>query len=202
MEQNVTSGALLRLIRGRGSVRRFKSDPVPRAAINRILEAGRLAPSGANRQPWRYIVIDDPAVKQAIRAECERIEVRFHRHAPVEFVSWMKARGITPQKPFLEETPYLIVIFYKMREPYAVPSIWVSIGFMLLQVEEEGLGTLTYTPAGTRLNTILSVPAQFQLAAILPIGIPADRQRQERRPLSQSAFLNRFSNPFEECSTT
>ncbi len=202
MEQNVTDGALLHLIRGRRSVRHFESSPVPRAAIARILEAGRLAPSGADRQPWRYIVIDDPVVKQAIRTECERIEARFHRHAPVELVSWMKARGITPQKPFLEETPYLIVIFYKKREPYAVPSIWVSIGFMLLQVEEEGLGTLIYTPAGARLNTILSVPAQFQLAAILPIGIPADRQRQERRPPSQTAFWNQFSNPFEESNTT
>ncbi len=201
MERNVTAGALLRLIRERRSVRHVESSPVPCEAITRILEAGRLAPSGANRQPGRYIVIDDPAVKQAIRTECERIEARFHRHAPVELVSWMKARGITPQKPFLEDAPYLVVIFYKMREPYAMPSIWVSIGFMLLQVEEEGLGTLTYTPAGARLNTILSVPAQFQLAAILPIGIPADRQRQVRRPLSQSAFLNRFSNPFEECST-
>lgn len=200
MKQKVTDGALLRLIRGRRSVRRFKSEPVPREAITRILEAGRRAPSGANRQPWRYIVIDDPAVKQAIRTECERIEARFHRHAPADLASWMKARGITPQKPFLEEAPYLIVIFYKMRELYAVPSIWVSIAFMLLQVEEEGLGTLTYTPTGARLNAILSVPAQFQLATILPIGTPADHQRQNRRALSETAFTNQFGRPFEEGS--
>ncbi len=198
MEQNVTDGALLRLIRGRRSVRRFKSDPVPREAITRILEAGRHAPSGANRQPWRYVVVDDPATKKAIRAECERIEARFHWRAPVDLASWMKARGITPQKPFLEDAPYLIVVFYGTREPHAVPSVWSSIAFMLLQVEEEGLGTLTYTPTGARLNTILSVPAQLQLTAILPISIPADRKRQERRPLSQTAFLNRFGNPFEE----
>jgi len=171
---------------------------VPREAITRILEAGRHAPSGANRQPWRYVVIDDPATKKAIRTECERIEARFHRRAPVDLASWMKAREITPQKPFLEDAPYLIVVFYRTREPYAVPSVWSSIAFMLLQVEEEGLGTLTYTPTGARLNTILSVPAQFQLAAILPIGIPADHQRQERRPLSRTAFLNQFGIPFEE----
>lgn len=198
MEQNVTGRALLRLIRGRRSVRRFENDPVPRQAIARILEAGRHAPSGANRQPWRYVVVDDPATKKAIQTECERVEARFHRNAPVDLASWMKARGITPQKPFLEDAPYLIVVFYRMREPYAVPSIWSSIAFMLLQVEEEGLGALTYTPTGARLNAILSVPAQFQLAAILPIGIPADHQRQDRRPLSETAFLNQFGNPFAE----
>ena len=200
MERNITDGALLRLIRGRRSVRRFEGSPVPRQAITRILEAGRLAPSGSNRQPWCYIVIDDPAVKQVFRTECERAEGVFRRNASVELTAWMKAHGITPQKPFLEEAPYLIAMFYKMREPYAVPSVWISIGFMLLQVEEEGLGTLTYTPAGARLNTILSVPAQFQLAAILPIGIPADHQRQNRRALSETVFTNQFGRPFEEGS--
>jgi nitroreductase len=196
MSDGLNDGALLRLIRDRRSVRRFEGSPVPREAIARILEAGRHAPSGANRQPWRYVVVDDPATKKEVRTECERVEARFHWHASIDMASWMKARGITPQKPFLEEAPYLIVIFYKTGEPYGVPSVWVSIAFMLLQVEEEGLGTLTYTPTGARLNTILSVPAEFQLAAILPIGVPADHQRQDRRSLSQTAFLNQFGNLF------
>jgi iodotyrosine deiodinase len=194
MSDGPSDGALLRLVRGRRSVRRFGNDPVPRQAIARILEAGRHSPSGANRQPWRYIVIDDPAVKQAIRIECERAEDVFHRNAPAGLTFWMKAHGITPQKPFLEVAPYLIAVFYKTREPYAVPSVWVSIAFMLLQVEQEGLGATIYTPAGARLNSILLTPDEFQLAAILPIGIPADHKRQERRSLSQTAFLNRFGD--------
>ena len=196
MSDGLTDGALLRLVRGRRSVRCFKNDPVSREAIARILEAGRHSPSGANRQPWRYIVIDDPAVKQAIRTECERVEDVFHRNAPTELTSWMRAHGITPQKPFLEEAPCLIAVFYKTREPYAVPSVWVSIAFMLLQVEQEGLGATIYTPAGARLNGILLTPDEFKLAAILPIGTSADNKRQERRCLSQIAFLNRFGYPF------
>jgi len=195
MSDGLTDGALLRLVRGRRSVRCFKNDPVSREAIARILEAGRHSPSGANCQPWRYIVIDDPAVKQTIRTECERVEDVFHRNAPTELTSWMRAHGITPQKPFLEEAPCLIAVFYKTREPYAVPSVWVSIAFMLLQVEQEGLGATIYTPAGARLNGILLTPDEFQLAAILPIGISADNKRQERRCLSQIAFLNRFGHP-------
>jgi len=196
MSDGRSDGALLRLVRERRSVRRFGNGSVPRQAIVRILEAGRHSPSGANRQPWCYIVIDDPAVKQAIRTECERAEDVFHRNAPTELTAWMKARGITPQKPFLEEAPCLIAVFYKTREPYAVPSVWVSIAFMLLQVEQESLGATIYTPAGARLNSILLTPDEFRLAAILPIGIPADHQRQKRRSLSQTAFLNRFGDPF------
>ena len=198
MDRNVPDGELLGLIRGRRSVRHFDNSPVKHQAIIRILEAGRLAPSGSNRQPWRYIVVEDPALKQAIRTECERIEARFHQRAPAELASWMNAHGITAQKPFLEEAPYLIVAYYRRREPYAVPSIWVSIAFMLLQVEQEGLGTLTYTPVGARLNTLLCVPASFQLTAILPIGVPADYRHQDRLALSEIANANRFGEPFDE----
>ena len=126
MKQNVTDGPLLRLVRGRRSVRRFKNGPVPRQVIARILEAGRHSPSGANRQPWRYIVIDDPAVKQAIRVECEVAEDVFHRNAPTELAAWMNAHEITPQKPFLEEAPCLIAVFYKTREAGLEPA-WMIV---------------------------------------------------------------------------
>ncbi len=200
MSDGRSDGSLLRLVRERRSVRHFESSPVPRQAIVRILEAGRHSPSGANRQPWCYIVIDDPAVKQAIRTECERAEDVFHRNAPTDLMAWMKVHGITSQKPFLEEAPCLIAVFYKTREPYAVPSVWVSIAFMLLQVEQEGLGATIYTPAGARLNSILLTPDEFRLAAILPIGIPADYQRQDRRALSEMVFENQFGRPLEEGS--
>ena len=196
MSNGLSDGALLRLVRQRRCARRFKNDPVSREAIARILEAGRFSPSGANRQPWRYVVVDDKAAKQAIRVECERVEVPFHRNAPAELAAWMKAQGITPQKPFLEQAPCLIAVFYKTREPYAVPSVWISIAFMLLQVEQEGLGAAIYTPAGARLNRILLVPDEFRLAAVLPIGTAADHRRQKRYSLSQMAFQNRYGAPF------
>ena len=71
---------------------------------------------------------------------------------------------------------------------------------MLLQVEQQGLGATIYTPAGARLNSILLTPDEFQLAAILPIGIPADYQRQNRRALSEMVFENQFGRPLGEGS--
>ena len=185
------------LARSRRSVRRFRTGPVPDAAIQRIVDAGRLAPSGANRQPWRFVVVDDPQLKREIRAECERAERAYHAHAPQELAEWMAARGITPEKPFLEEAPYLICVFYDSHQPsYPIQSTWLAVGFMLLQIAEDGLGTVTYTPAGVDLNRILDVPPEFRLAVILPIGRAADEPAPPpRRPLTEIAFRNRFGSP-------
>ncbi len=188
--------SVLDLARSRRSVRRFRTGPVPDAAIRRIVAAGRLAPSGANRQPWRFVVVDDPETKRAIRQECERAERAFHASAPSDLVEWMQKRGITPEKPFLEEAPYLICVFHDPHQPYPIPSAWLAVGFMLLQVAEEGLGTVTYTPAGADLNRILHVPPELGLTAILPIGVPADDPAPPpRRPLDETAFRNRFGIP-------
>ncbi len=186
----------LPLIRSRASVRRFQPDPVSQQVILRILEAGRLAPSGANCQPWRFVVVDDSETKHAIREACERTERRFHARAPQELVAFMNDRGITPEKPFLEEAPYLICVFYDAHALYPIQSTWIAIGFMLLAIADAGLGTVTYTPAGVGLNRILHVPPEFKLTVILPIGYPAEKTSSPpRRPLSEIAFQNRFGNP-------
>ena len=188
--------SIVDLVRSRRSVRQFRPDPVPAAAIRRIIAAGRLAPSGANRQPWRFVVVDDPTIKRTIRDECEAAERRFHSRAPRELVEWMNARGITAAKPFLVDAPYLICVFYDAHELYPIHSTWLAIGFMLLQITEEGLGTVTYTPAGVDLNRILAVPPQFKPTVILPIGYPAvDRESPARRPVAEIAFRNRFGDP-------
>jgi len=184
------------LARSRRSVRRFRTGPVSDDAIRRIIDAGRLAPSGANRQPWRFVVVDDPETKRAIRGECERVERAFHARAPRALAEWMASRRITLDKPFLEQAPYLICVFYDAHQPYPVPSTWIAVGFMLLQIAEEGLGTVTYTPAGADLNRILEVPPEFKLAAILPIGQPADEPASPpRRSIEEIAFRNRFGVP-------
>ncbi len=184
------------LARSRRTVRRFRTGPVSDNAIRRIIDAGRLAPSGANRQPWRFVVVDDPETKRTIREACERAELKFHARAPRDLAEWMAARGITPEKPFLEEAPYLICVFYDAHQPYPVPSTWIAVGFMLLQIAEEGLGTVTYTPAGADLNRILDVPPGFKLAVLLPIGRPADEPvPPPRRSIEEIAFRNRFGAP-------
>lgn len=192
---------ILRAIKNRQSSRAFSSEAVSHEAIARILEAGRHAPSGANQQPWHFIVITDPVIKREIRVACERVEARLHGFPPKLLGNWMKEHAITEEKAFLESAPVLIAAFFDPKAPYAIPSVWLAIGFILLQTEEEGLSSLPYTPAGAELNAILSVPEALRLAAILPIGKGIPGKPQPRKPLTAIASLHSFGTPFDQAST-
>ena len=192
---------LLRAITTRCSARAFSSDPVPSPTIGRILEAGRRAPSGANQQPWRFIVIREPDSKRAIRSACEAAERRIHRDVDEPLRSWMQERRITDDKPFLEQAPVLIAVFFEPRSPYAVPSVWIAIAFMLLQIEEEDLSSLPYTPSGAAVHALLGVPEQLVLAAILPVGRSLQREAQPRKRVSDVVSLERYDRPYPEPSS-
>ncbi len=189
---------ILDAIQRRQSARSFSSVPVSNAAIRRILDAAQCAPSGANRQPWHLLVVEDANVKREIRKLCEDAEHRHHERAEGDIRDWYAANAITAEKPFLEQAPVLIASFFDPRAPYAIPSIWIAIAHMLLQATEEGLYTLPYTPSGARLAPLLGVPAPYRIAAVLPIGEADPPVRQPRRPLSAVASLNRFGSPFIE----
>jgi len=192
---------ILDAIQRRQSARSFSSASVSNAAIRRILDGARYAPSGANRQPWHLIVVEDANVKREIRKLCEDAERRHHERAESDIRDWYAANAITAEKPFLEQAPVLIATFFDPRAPYAIPSIWIAIAHMLLQATEEGLYALPYTPSEARLAPLLGVPAPYRIAAVLPIGEADSPVRQPRRPLSAVASLNRFGSPFiEDCS--
>ncbi len=175
----------------RVSTRSFKTGGVKLSALAQILEVGRQAPSGANRQPWRFIVVDKPEMKKMVRAACEEGEREYHRRAPQWMKRWMRKRNITSTKPFLTEAPYLVVVCSDTTAPYHVQSTWISIGFVLLASEEMGLGTVTYTPSEvSALRRILKIPRRYSLEAILPIGFPSERRRKRRRGLKESAYIN------------
>jgi len=108
---------VLELASSRSSVRRFKRGPVPLSDIRCILDVARRAPSGANRQPWRFLVVRDDEIKQIIRRECEAVEREFHKRADPSLKKWLEARGITWEKPFLTEAPFLILVFGRAGEP-------------------------------------------------------------------------------------
>ena len=127
-EEMVAAGrAFHELMSRRRSVRRFAGKPVPRQLIELAIRTASTAPSGANRQPWRYVVVDDKAAKQAIRVECERVEVLFHQNAPAELAAWMKAqieeRKVEPNSGLGEAIAYMrnhwkeLTLF--LREPGA-----------------------------------------------------------------------------------
>jgi len=170
-------------MRKRRSIRKYKKQPISTKEILQVLEAGRLAPSGANQQPWTYILVTDSELKKEIRKEAEMVEKNFHCKAPKTLKNWFKKQGITYQKSFLTDAPALIVVAGYIEVPYWLESMWMSIAYILLQAASQGIGTLTYTPSDTRfLNKLLKIPNDYQPVAIIPIGYPAEKPSPETRP--------------------
>jgi len=179
-------------IRSRQSCREYLKTSIPQDAVQRILDAGCQAPSGANQQPWHMIVVDSPKRKRAIRNACEVADRGFHQHATATVRRWLEDHGITTEKPFLTDAPVLIAVLYDPKAPYSLHSVWIAIAFMLLQATREGLGSLPYTPSAADIKALLNVPQHLQLASILPIGVPRETVRQPRKPLTETQSWNQY----------
>jgi len=188
---------LLDLMKNRRSIRKYKKQTIPLEKIHSALDAGRYAPSGANQQPWTYILVTDEALKEQIRSEAEKVETEYHITAPLQLREWFKRQGITPAKPFLTDAPALIVVAGDTRAPYWLESTWISIAYILLQAENQKLGTLTYTPSDTTfLNKLLNIPNHYSVVVVVPIGYPAETPTTRTRPrktLKQTVHHNKFS---------
>ena len=161
-----------------------------------VLEAARLAPSGANRQQLVAIAVDDRELKVEIRKRCEEADRKWWRLAPLWFRQWAKEVGISLEKGFLTSAPYLLCIFGDSRAPYWLESVWLAVGYITLAATEQGLGCLTYTPGKMHfLNPLLRVPGRFKPVAIVPLGFPTAIRSNRgmcRKPLEQIAYLNRY----------
>ena len=178
---------VLRSIQDRSSCRHFASDPVPEPVLLELLEAARQAPSGANQQPWRLVVVREDAIRRQVRQICEQAEAHYHEHLKGPLKGWLTDHEISSSKPFLEEAPALIAVFYDPKAPYAVPSIWIAISFMLLAAQEAGYATLPYTPPGPKLHGLLDVDEHLNLAAVIPVGRCSKSTRKPRKPVSEIA---------------
>jgi len=184
---------LYELMKKRRSVRKYLSQAVPQEKLLRVLRAGTLAPSGADQRPYAYIVVDDPGLKRRIREGCEAAERAYHRRAPDWMKEWLAARGITPEKPFLTEAPYLVVVVGEADKPYWLASAWVSIAYIILAAEEEGLATLTYTPAKMGfLRELLNLAENHQPVAIIPVGYAGERLPAKEARIEGKVFYNGF----------
>ena len=169
----------------RRTVRQFSDRSVPREVIEDCLRTAATAPSGANLQPWSFIVVTDPAVKRQIRKEAEKTEREFyHKNATRKWVEDLKLLGTNENKPFLEVAPYLIVIFAqrygllpdgsKKSHYYVNESVGIATGMIISAVHHAGLVCLTYTPSKMGfLNQILSRPSNERPFLILVVGYPA-----------------------------
>lgn len=188
--------SLLDLMKNRRSIRKFKKENIPLEKIHQTLEAGRHAPSGANQQPWIYIVITDERLKEDIRRGAEEVEQKFHGEAPEWMRKWFEKQDITPGKSFLTDASALVVVASNIQAPYWLESTWISIAYILLYAASQNLGTLTYTPSDTIfLKRMLNLPENYCPVAILPIGYPAEVPSPEirlRKPLEQIVHANRY----------
>jgi len=173
-------------MRRRRSVRHFSDRPVPREIIENCLRTAVTAPSGANMQPWHFVVVTDPAVKRRIREAAEEEEREFyHKRATEEWLEALAPLGTDEHKPYLETAPYLIVIFVqnygllpdgrKIKHYYAHESVGIATGMLIAAVHHAGLASLTHTPSPMKfLNDILGRPANEQPFLVLVVGYPAD----------------------------
>lgn len=172
--------------RRRRTVRAYSPRPVPREVIEDCLRAAGTAPSGANLQPWYFVVVSDPAVKRRVREAAEAEERDFYAHrAPPEWLEALAPLGTDENKPFLEDAPYLIAIFARthgvrpsggaMKHYYVSESVGIATGLLIAALHHAGLATLTHTPSPMGfLNRLLNRPGNERPYLLLVTGFPAE----------------------------
>jgi len=189
-------------IHRRRTIRDFSDRPVERKVIEECIRAAGSAPSGANKQPWCFVVIEDPTCKQQIREAAEAEEHEFYsRRAPQAWLDVLSPLGTDEKKPFLETAPYLIVVFeqrygvspdgHKEKHYYTQESVGIATGILITAIHNAGLVSLTHTPSPMGfLNEILERPAHERPFLLLVVGYPAENAMVpdiERKNISEIA---------------
>ena len=179
------SESFLNEIITRRTVREFSDRIVPIDIINNCIKTAASAPSGANKQPWQFVVVRDSGIKTKIREAAEKEEKEFYGHrATKEWLEDLNQFGTDWHKPFLEIAPYLIVIFRKIydleddgtqrKNYYVNESVGIASGFLLAALHHAGLTTLTHTPSPMNfLGEILNRPKNEKAFLLIPVGYPA-----------------------------
>lgn len=169
----------------RRSVRNYSPDSVNMSIIGSCLSIANSAPSGANRQPWHFVVVTDDSLKKEIRHAAEAEEQAFYRErASKEWLNAIAPMSVNENKPFLEEAPCLIVIFAEQyimqpdgrreKNYYVSESVGIATGFLIAALHNSGLATLTHTPSPMQfLGEILERPRNEKAFLILVTGYPA-----------------------------
>lgn len=188
-EQRARSEAFLSRMRTRRSVRAFSGEPVPFDLIANAVATANTAPSGANQQPWTFVVVQDSDLKRRIRIAAEAEEKKsYEQRMGAEWLEALAPLGTGWRKPFLEIAPYLIVVFrqayglrtdpetgdtVKVKHYYSVESVGIAVGMLIASLHQAGLATLTHTPSPMQfLVDILERPANERPFVLLPVGYP------------------------------
>ncbi len=179
------SNELMREMLNRRSIRDFSSEEIPEMVIKNVLKTAMAAPSGANKQPWKFVVVKDENIKKKIRIAAEKEEKKFYEHRATE--EWLKDLnkfGTDWNKPFLENAPALIIVFRqsydnsgggKRKNYYVNESVGIACGFLLMALQNAGLVSLTHTPSPMGfLERILKRPKNEKAYLLIPVGFPAE----------------------------
>jgi nitroreductase len=187
----------------RRSVRQFASDPLPDEVVALAIEAAASAPSGANMQPWTFVVVRDPALKREIRIGAEKEEYdNYHGRMTEEWLRALAPLQTDWHKEFLEIAPVLIVVFkqdYGLRPDgthvthyYVNESVGIACGFLLAALNAAGVATLTHTPSPMGfLREILGRPKNEKPFLLIPAGYPAEGCRVPditKKPIEEVCF--------------
>jgi len=180
------SNQFFQKVSSRRSVRDFSRDDFPIDIIKNCIKSASTAPSGANKQPWHFVIVKDPIIKRKIRKAAEIEEKEFYGgRAPKEWLDDLNQFGTDWNKPFLEEAPYLIVVFSKKfdinddgtntKNYYVSESVGIASGLLLTALHNAGLVTLTHTPSPMAfLSDILNRPPSDKPYLIIPVGFPSE----------------------------
>ncbi len=192
--------AFYELLDRRRSVRHFTDEPVPRELIETAIRTASTAPSGAHRQPWRFVVVGDPEIKRRIRVAAEAEERKsYEQRMPDEWLEALRPLGVDWHKPFLEIVPWIVVVFEelfgfyddgsKRKNYYVRESVGIACGMFITALHQMGLATLTHTPSPMGfLREILGRPKNEKPYILFPVGYPApDAQVPDlkRKPLEE-----------------
>lgn len=187
------------LLNSRRTVRDYSDRDVPFELIERAIATAGTAPSGANMQPWRFVIVRDAEVKRKIREAAEKEEYEsYHGRMSEKWLRRLAVLGTDEHKPFLEIAPYLIVVFRITTvsedgetEPtyYSQESVGIAVGMLLAALHNMGLATLTHTPSPMKfLQEILGRPKNEVPFVLIPVGYPADDAKVpdiKRKPLDE-----------------
>lgn len=201
-ESRTRATAFFEEMNRRRTTRHFSADPVPRDLIETAIRTAGTAPSGAHQQPWTFVAVSDPDLKQRIREAAEREEHAFyHGRAPSDWLEAIRPLGTDEHKPHLTEAPWVVVLFrqtYGLREDgtkrayyYTEESCGIAAGLFIAAIHKMGLVTLTHTPNPMGfLRDVLGRPVNERAMLVMPVGYPTADARVpdlSRKPLEEIA---------------
>ena len=194
------ANAFYNLMDQRRSIREFSDQPVPREVIDQLIRTASTAPSGAHKQPWTFCVLTNAEIRRAVREKAEEEERKsYDGRMSGQWLRDLQPLGTDHNKPFIENAPYVVVVFKRAYEfnpdgskhqnYYVNESVGIAVGMFLAAAHHAGLATLTHTPSPMNfLAEILHRPENERAYVLIPVGFPADNARVpnlKRKPLEE-----------------